>query len=158
MFLSNFSIKQPVTTVAIVIVLMCLGLLALKNLRVNPAANVTTRQVEVLVAFDDAKKQPNVAGLYAEGHVETQSSAALSLPGASIVNEGDNSYAWRVDGAKLQKVALTLGDRDPRTGSFALRAGLAEGDRILRFPNASLKDGQPVQTAAGAKPAIVAEK
>ena len=35
MFLSNFSIKQPVTTVAIVIVLMCLGLLALKNLRVN---------------------------------------------------------------------------------------------------------------------------
>ena len=35
MFLSNFSIKQPVTTIAIVIVLMCLGLLALKNLRVN---------------------------------------------------------------------------------------------------------------------------
>jgi HAE1 family hydrophobic/amphiphilic exporter-1 len=35
MFLSNFSIRQPVTTVAIIIVLMCLGLLALKKLRVN---------------------------------------------------------------------------------------------------------------------------
>src|SRR6187399_2885212 len=68
--------------------------------RVNPAANVTTRQVEVLVSFDEGKKQPNVAGLYAEGHVETQSAAALSLPSASIVNEGDSSFAWRVNGAK----------------------------------------------------------
>jgi RND family efflux transporter MFP subunit len=126
--------------------------------RVNPAANVTTRQVEVLVAFDEAKKQPNVAGLYAEGHVETRSVAALSLPGASIVNEGDSAFAWRVSGAKLQKVALTLGDRDPRTGAFALRGGLTEGDKVLRFPNATLKDGQDVETSAGSKPAIVAEK
>jgi len=126
--------------------------------RVNPAANVTTRQVEVLVSFDEGKKQPNVAGLYAEGHVETQSAAALSLPSASIVNEGDSSFAWRVNGAKLQKVALTLGERDPRTGSFTLRSGLAEGDKVLRFPNASLKDGQEVQTASEAKPALVVEK
>ena len=126
--------------------------------RVNPAANVTTRQVEVLVAFDDAKKQPNVAGLYAEGHVETRSSATLSLPSASIVNEGDSAFAWRVNGAKLQKVALTLGDRDARTGAFALRGGLAEGDKVLRFPNSTLKDGQAVQTGAEPKPAIVAEK
>jgi membrane fusion protein (multidrug efflux system) len=126
--------------------------------RVNPAVNVTTRQVEVLVSFDDAKKQPNVAGLYAEGHIETRSSASLSLPSASIVSEGDNAFAWRVSGAKLQKVALTLGDRDPRTGAYALRGGLAVGDRVLRFPNAALKDGQEVQTAVEAKPALVVEK
>ena len=126
--------------------------------RVNPAANVTTRQVEVLVAFDDSKKQPNVAGLYAEGHIETRSSAALSLPGASIVNEGDSAFAWRVKDAKLQKVTLVLGDRDARTGAFALRGGLSEGDKVLRFPNATLKDGQEVQTGAGAKAALVVEK
>src|SRR6187431_818591 len=40
MFLSDFSIKQPVTTVAMIIVLMCLGLLALKNLRVNQIPDV----------------------------------------------------------------------------------------------------------------------
>ena len=126
--------------------------------RVNPAANITTRQVEVLVAFDDASKQPNVAGLYAEGHVETQTSATLSLPGASIVREGDNAFAWRVNGEKLSKVALTLGDRDARTGAFALRGGLAEGDKVLRFPNASLKDGQLVKAGAEAKAAMVVEK
>ena len=126
--------------------------------RVNPAANVTTRQVEVLVAFDDASKQPNVAGLYAEGHVESRSSANLSLPSASVVREGDSAFAWRVNDAKLSKVAVTLGERDARTGAFALRSGLAEGDKVLRFPNASLKDGQEVQTGGAAKPALVVEK
>jgi len=126
--------------------------------RVNPAANVTTRQVEVLVAFDDASKQPNVAGLYAEGHVETRSSANLSLPSASVVREGDNAYAWRVNDAKLNKIGVTLGERDARTGAYAVRSGLAEGDKVLKFPNASLKDGQEVQTGGAAKPALVVEK
>jgi len=126
--------------------------------RVNPAANVTTRQVEVLVSFDDAKQQPNVAGLYAEGRVETRSASALALPGASVVREGDSAYAWRVNGAKLQKIALTLGDRDARSGAYALKAGLSEGDQVLRFPNNTLKDGQEVVSDSGSKPAVVAEK
>ena len=126
--------------------------------RVNPAANATTRQVEVLVAFQDAKEQPNVAGLYAEGRIETRSAAALALPDASVVREGDSAFAWKVNGDKLQKVTLKLGDRDARSGSWALQAGLAEGDRVLRFPNNTLKDGQEVRTGDAAKPTVVAEK
>jgi RND family efflux transporter MFP subunit len=126
--------------------------------RVNPSANITTRQVEVLVSFDDAKQQPNVAGLYAEGRVETRSTASLALPGASVVQEGDSAYAWRVNGGKLQKVALTLGDRDARSGAYSLKGGLNEGDQVLRFPNNTLKDGQEVISGTGNKPAVVAEK
>jgi membrane fusion protein (multidrug efflux system) len=126
--------------------------------RVNPAANATTRQVEVLVKFADARQQPNVAGLYAEGRIETRTSASLTLPSASVVREGDNAFAWRLNSGKLQKVALTLGDPDPRTGAFSVKDGLAQGDRVLRFPNASLKDGQDVNIGGGAKPAVVAEK
>jgi membrane fusion protein (multidrug efflux system) len=121
--------------------------------RVNPAANATTRQVEVLVAFDDRTRQPAVAGLYAEGHVETRSSAALTLPPASLVREGDDNYAWRVKGGALQKVKLGLGARDARTGAYAIRNGLAEGDMVLRYPNSTLKDGQVARMAADAKPA-----
>ena len=47
--------------------------------RVNPAANATTRQVEVLVDFVD-KKQPKLAGLYAEGHIEAGSTISLTVP------------------------------------------------------------------------------
>ncbi|HET9474189.1 MAG TPA: efflux RND transporter periplasmic adaptor subunit [Steroidobacteraceae bacterium] len=126
--------------------------------RVNPAANITTRQVEVLVSFDEGIQQPNVAGLYAEGRIETRSAASLALPGASVVREGDNAFAWRVNGDKLEKVALTLGERDARSGAYVLKAGLAEGDKVLRFPNATLKDGQAVNTGHAAKAAVVAEK
>jgi RND family efflux transporter MFP subunit len=126
--------------------------------RVNPAANVTTRQVEVLVSFDDAKQQPNVAGLYAEGRVETRSAASLTVAGASVVREGDKAFVWRVNAGKLQKVTLSLGERDARTGEFALKAGLDAGDKVLRFPNATLKDGQEVQAAGAPKSALVVEK
>jgi membrane fusion protein (multidrug efflux system) len=126
--------------------------------RVNPAANTTTRQVEVLVKFEQPQDQPNVAGLYAEGHVETRSVATLSLSSASIVREGDSSFAWRVNDGKLQKVKLTLGERDARTGAFALKGGLAEGDKVLRFPNSNLKEDQLVQSGNPPKPAVVAEK
>jgi membrane fusion protein, multidrug efflux system len=129
-----------------------------KITRVNPAVNVSTRQVEVLVSFAEASAQPNVAGLYAEGRVETQSAASLMLPNASIVREGDSAFAWRVKDNKLQKVALTLGERDARTGAYSLTNGLGEGDRVLRFPGSTLKDGQAVQSGDAAKPAVVADK
>ena len=75
-----------------------------------------------------------------------------------MVREGDNAFAWRVNGDKLQKVALTLGERDARSGAYVLKAGLAEGDKVLRFPNSTLKDGQAVSRGDDARPAVVAEK
>ena len=123
--------------------------------RVNPAANPTTRQVEVLVDFS-GPKQPKLAGLYAEGRVETESSTSLTIPASAIVRDGDKSSAWRVKGDTLQKVPLAIGERDFRTGEFALKNGLAEGDRLVRYPTATLKDGQKIELAAapgGALPA-----
>jgi membrane fusion protein, multidrug efflux system len=115
--------------------------------RVNPAANATTRQVEVLVTFNDPNDRPTVAGLYGEGRVETRRTAALMIPPSALVKEGDNSYVWRVKDRKLQKVSLTLGDRDPRSGEFVLKSGLAEGDTLLRYPNSTLRNDQPVDMA-----------
>ena len=109
---------------------------------VAPSANAMTRQVEVLV---DVHEPPaRVAGLYAEGRVAASSSSALVVPGSSVVREGEKSWAWRVGGGKLQKVGLSLGERDPRSGDFIVAGGLTAGDRVLRHPVATLKDGQPV--------------
>lgn len=115
--------------------------------RVNPAANPTTRQIEVLVDFA-GPKQPRLAGLYAEGRIETQSEAALTMPAAAIARDGDKAFAWRLKADRIERVTLDLGARDPRSGDFSLRGGLAEGDRILRYPTALLKDGQPVEMRA----------
>jgi RND family efflux transporter MFP subunit len=123
--------------------------------RVNPAANATTRQVEVLVSFDDPKQQPSVSGLYAEGRIETRSTETLTIPSASVVREGDHAYAWRVKGGTVQKVKLDLGVRDARTGLYAVKGGLLAGDAVLRYPGSTLHDGQPAQLADGARPATL---
>jgi membrane fusion protein (multidrug efflux system) len=110
---------------------------------VSPAANAMTRQVEVLV--DVAGAPPRLAGLYAEGRVAASTTQALVLPASAVVRSGDRASAWKVQGGKLQQAPLQLGERDPRRGDFIVRGGLADGDRVLRHPVATLKDGQAVQ-------------
>ncbi len=123
-----------------------------KVTRVDPAANDVTRQVEVLVAFADAK-QPKVSGLYAEGNIEAETVAALMLPEGAIVKSGDKSFAWKINGKTLNKVELALGSRDVRTGNYEVRKGVTVGDVIMRNPSSSFKDGQVVEMA-GAKTAF----
>jgi hydrophobic/amphiphilic exporter-1 (mainly G- bacteria), HAE1 family len=57
MFLSNFSIRQPITTVAIVIVLMCMGLIAIKHLRVNPLPDVQQPVLVVSIPYPGASPE-----------------------------------------------------------------------------------------------------
>ena len=126
-----------------------------KVTRVDPSANDVTRQVEVLVSFVDAK-QPKVSGLYAEGTIESANIKALTLPESVVVRSGDKSSVWRVKANALNRVDLALGARDPRTGDFEVRSGLAEGDTILRNPSSSFKEGQLVEMVTVKPPVAVA--
>ncbi len=126
-----------------------------KVTRVDPSANDVTRQVEVLVSFLDAK-QPKVSGLYAEGTIESANVKALTLPESVVVRSGDKSTAWRVKGNALNQVDLALGARDPRTGDFEVRSGLAAGDTVLRNPSSSFKEGQLVEMVTVKPPASAA--
>ena len=123
--------------------------------RVNPSANATTRQVELLVDFV-GDKQPKLAGLYAEGKLETATRNSITVPATAVVRDGEKASAFRLQGAKLQKVAIAVGERDARTGEFVVTSGLAEGDQVIRHPSALLKDGQAIQAAAPAKSSAVA--
>ncbi|MGO4476516.1 efflux RND transporter periplasmic adaptor subunit [Massilia sp. 2TAF26] len=121
--------------------------------RIDPSANDVTRQVEVLVGFNGGK-QPSVAGLYAEGRVDAEMSDALTLPESAMVKAGDKTYAWKLKGNALARADLTVGTRDPRTGDFEIKGGLAAGDAVLRHPSASLKDGQKIELAAAKAQAL----
>lgn len=123
--------------------------------RIAQAANASTRQVEVLVDFAGAQ-QPGVAGLYAEGRVQTTSVSALMVADAALVREGDKAFAWRIADGKLAKTELKLGSRDDRQGLYVVAAGLKQGDRILRHPNSSLQEGQKVDFAKAAAASAVA--
>jgi RND family efflux transporter MFP subunit len=123
--------------------------------RINPAANANTRQLEVLVEFASGK-QPQLAGLYAEGNIQASRQSALMVPAMALAREGDKVFAWRVKDGAVQKVALVLGERDPRRGDFVLRSGLSEGDQLIRSPTSTLKDGQKAQLSGAAASAVAA--
>jgi membrane fusion protein (multidrug efflux system) len=124
--------------------------------RVDPTANDVTRQVEVLVSFSNASAQPKVAGLYAEGTIESSRIQALTLPEAVLVKVGDKSSVWRVKNNTLNQVALQIGARDPRTGNIEIRSGLSEGDIILRNPSSSFKEGQTAELVTAKPPTAAA--
>lgn len=114
--------------------------------RVNPAANPTTRQVEVLADFVDGK-QPRLAGLYAEGQIETVNTEGITLPASALIREGDKASVWRLKGNALERTAVVVGERDNRTGNLVLKQGVAAGDRVIRHPSTTFKDGQQVEFA-----------
>ena len=126
-----------------------------KVTRVDPSANDVTRQVEVLVSFSDAA-QPKVAGLYAEGTIESSSVKALTLPESVVVKAGDKASVWRVKNNALNQVTLQVGGRDARTGNIEVRNGLSEGDIILRNPSSSFKEGQAAELASAKPPTAAA--
>jgi len=115
--------------------------------RVDPAANPVTRQVEVLVDFA-GQNQPRVAGLFAEGRIEAESSTVLMVPESALVKQGDSTYAWKIKNKALSKVALGVGQRDARSGNWAVQTGLAVGDQVLRAPSSGFRDGQKIELQA----------
>ena len=61
---------------------------------------------------------------------------------SSLRREGDKVFAWILDGNKIVKRAIQLGDRDTRLGQWVVTSGLTAGDKVLRNNGSSLKDGQ----------------
>jgi HAE1 family hydrophobic/amphiphilic exporter-1 len=54
MFLSDFSIKRPIATIVLIVAMMCLGMLALKKLRVNQNPDVEVPFIIVSVPYPGA--------------------------------------------------------------------------------------------------------
>lgn len=120
--------------------------------RVSPMANSATRQVEVGVRIQGSGT-PMVAGLFAEGRVQTVNRSTLMVPESALVRDGDHIYIWKVQDQKLHKTAIQIGGRDERRGDFEVKSGLVAGDQILRHPQGVLSDGAAVEleTTAVAK-------
>ena len=118
--------------------------------RIDATANATTRQVAVVVDFADQAGTPRVAGLFAEGRIQAGTVQTVAVPETALQRSGESAYVWRVDGQAIRKVAVTLGERDPRSGDWPVLSGLAAGDRILRNPGSTLVDGQPFEWATPA--------
>jgi hypothetical protein len=96
-----------------------------------------------------------VAGLYAEGRIDAESSNALMLPESAMVKAGDKTYTWRVKGGLLER-STSRSARATAHRQLRDQGGLAAGDTVLRNPSSNLKDGQKVEMARAKAPAASA--
>jgi RND family efflux transporter MFP subunit len=123
--------------------------------RVDAAADPATRQLEVLVDLP-AAGLPRLAGLYAEGRIETDGGKQPMVPESALRREGDSAFVWLVKDGRLHRRAVVVGARDGRSGSYPLLQGAAEGDRILRHASGPLQDGRAVEVGPGSGAAATA--
>jgi RND family efflux transporter MFP subunit len=124
--------------------------------RINPAADPVTRQVPVIVSIPNAQGAL-VSGLFAEGRVQSESRQGILVPATAVDERGVQPAVVRVTNGKAERVAVTLGVRDPETDRVEILSGIAAGDTLLIGAAVGTTPGTAVQVrAAAAAPAPAA--
>ena len=119
--------------------------------RISPAADPQTRQVPVVVTIPN-DEGTLVAGLFAEGRVESQVRQGIFVPATAIDERGVTPSVLRLRGGKAERVAVTLGVRDPDTERVEVTGGLAAGDTVLVGAAVGTSPGVPVRISAAPRP------
>lgn len=116
--------------------------------RIDAVAQPVSRQVAVVVDLVGGA-DGLMAGLYAEGSVDSPVSQTIAIPETAVVRDGQQAFVWTLDGQTLRRQPVTLEPRDPRTGLLAVGDGLKEGQRILRSPGTRPVEGQSYSVRQG---------
>ena len=111
--------------------------------RISPAADPATRQVPIFVAIPNTGGRL-IAGLFAEGRVESEVSRGLTVPGNAIDLSAGSPTVTRVRDGKAERVTITTGIRDQNTERVQVLSGLAEGDILLAGAARGVTPGTPV--------------
>jgi membrane fusion protein (multidrug efflux system) len=119
--------------------------------RISPAADPQTRQVPVVVTVPNGEGAL-VAGLYAEGRVESQVRQGMMIPASAIDERGVTPTVLRLKGGRTERVTVQTGARDPETERVEVTAGLAPGDTVLVGAALGTAPGTPVRISAAPRP------
>ena len=120
--------------------------------RINPAADPVTRQVPVIVSIPNAQGTL-VSGLFAEGRVRNETRQGIMVPATAVDERGVQPTVMRVTSGRAERVAVTLGVRDPDTDRVEIVSGIAAGDTLLIGAAVGTTPGTPVQIGGPAAPA-----
>jgi RND family efflux transporter MFP subunit len=119
--------------------------------RIAPAADPATRQVPVVVRIPN-DEGTLVAGLFAQGRVESTVRQGILVPTAAVDERGVAPTVLRLKAGRAERVAVQLGTRDPDTEQVEVTSGLAAGDTVLVGPAIGTAPGTPVRVSAAARP------
>jgi membrane fusion protein, multidrug efflux system len=114
--------------------------------RINPSADPTTRQVRVYAEIPNPGNDL-VAGLYAEGKIESETSTGLVVPTAAIDRRLARPAVLLVRDGKVARVDVELGLADDREQKVEVRRGVQAGDVVLLGAAQTIQPGTPVRLA-----------
>lgn len=114
-----------------------------------PTADRAKATVKVRIAFDklDPRILPDMGvkvrfldNVPATSAVNT---SGIELPSTAIVSDGDHKYVWRINDARIERIAINAGNE--RNGRVTINAGIQAGDHIVNNPAATLQDGMKIK-------------
>ena len=86
-----------------------------------------------------------LAGLFAEGRVESVSKQGLVVPIASVDETGIRPVVTRVAADKAEVVPVTLGTRQVETEMIEITEGLKAGDVLIVGSAKNVPSGTPIR-------------
>lgn len=119
--------------------------------RINPAAAPGSRSIELYALIDNRDGRLR-GGLFAQGQVAAGAAQErVAVPASAVREEGSDLVLYVLAGDRVQrrlvKTAIV------QAGWVAITAGLAAGERVVRYNLGPLKDGSPAQVKPVAAPA-----
>ena len=108
---------------------------------IGAAANPGTHTVKVELQLDSSEGL--FSGRFVRVRIPAGEQQRLSIPGAAVFVDGEQSYVWRVsDNGVISRTAVELGpDQD---GYCPVIRGLSNGDRIVAQPESGMYSGAKV--------------
>ena len=98
--------------------------------RISPTADPVTRQVALFVTLPNVDGRL-IAGLFAEGRVETKRHQGVVVPLAAVDETGPVPVVTRIRGGRAERIEVTLGVRQADTERVEIPSGLAAGDVVV---------------------------
>lgn len=119
---------------------------------VSPGLDAQNRTGTVYVDLPDPG--PLRAGMFAQGRLALGRAQALLVPGDAVVRRDGRAYVFTVDDGRVREHAVELGGA--HGDLVEVRAGLAQGDRVVARGAGFLGDGDLVRVVEGGEAADAA--
>jgi membrane fusion protein (multidrug efflux system) len=122
-----------------------------KVFALNPLVDAAGRSIVIraMVRNQDTSLRP---GMFARVRLITKDEQnALVIPEQAIVPQGDEQFVFRIADGRANRVKIDVGQR--RDGMVQVTRGLEVNDVIVTAGQMKIRDGVPVNVAAGAQPA-----
>lgn len=118
--------------------------------RIEPVANLQTRQVGVYVRVDNPGGNI-VAGQYVDGTILTEGViSATVVPQDAIRRRGDTAYALVVAQGTVMERKVTLGRRNDARGVVEVTSGIQAGEHVITVPTVQVEAGTQVRLGGNA--------